>query len=306
MDTAKKDIAKVVIPVAGMGTRLLPATKSQPKEMLLIGHKPIVQYVVEEMVDQGIGKILFITGRDKRSIEDHFDRDPELMNRLSENDQTDLLDEMDYDREGVRFFYTRQIIPRGRHTPAGLGDAVALAEDFVDGDPFVVALGDTIVRSGTHAGLVRRLARSHEKHGSSCTVAVTEVDEAEVSHYGIVKPIGRSRVDFEIADIVEKPSEQDAPSRLAVASRYIFDPVIFDAIRKTSPGLGGQLELTNAISTLIRMGHKVRCVRLKPDEIRYDIGNPLSYFKAFVDFAISDQRHGYLIRQHLQKRLREF
>lgn len=300
------DISKVVIPVAGMGTRLLPATKSQPKEMLPIGLKPIVQYVVEEMVDQGLAKILFVTGRDKRSIEDHFDRDPEMVSRLSESDQEDLLDEIDYDREGVRFFYTRQIIPLGRHTPAGLGDAVALAEDFVDGEPFVVALGDTIVKSGTHAGLVRRLIKSHTKHAASCTIAVIEVDPSEVSHYGIVKPKGRSKVDFEIEGITEKPSEDETPSRLAVASRYVLDPVIFQAIRNTSPGLGGQLELTNAISTLIRMGHKVRCVRLKPDEVRYDIGNPLVYFKAFVDYAISDQRHGYLIRQYLQKRLREF
>ena len=300
------DIAKVVIPVAGMGTRLLPATKSQPKEMLPVGHKPIVQYVVEEVVNQGLKKILFVTGRDKRSIEDHFDRDPELLTRLSESEREELLDEIDYDREGVQFFYTRQIIPPGRHSPAGIGDAISLSEDFVDGEPFVVALGDTIVKSGTHAGLVRRLTKSHEKHGSSCTIAVVEVDPSEVAHYGIVKPKGRAQVDFEIEEVVEKPSEAEAPSRLAVASRYVFGPEIFDAIRNTSPGPGGQLELTNAISTLLKMGHKVRCVRLKRDEIRYDIGNHQSYLKAFIDFAISDQRHGYLIRQYLQKRLREF
>ncbi|MDP6730435.1 MAG: sugar phosphate nucleotidyltransferase, partial [SAR324 cluster bacterium] len=140
-------IEKVVIPVAGLGTRLLPATKSQPKEMLPIGNKPVVQYVVEEMVEQGLNKILFVTGRDKRSIEDHFDRDPELHSYLSASDNTGLLDEMDYDKEGVRFFYTRQIIPKGRHTPAGNGDAVGMAEDFVAGEPFVVAFGDTIIRS---------------------------------------------------------------------------------------------------------------------------------------------------------------
>ncbi|MDA0747111.1 MAG: UTP--glucose-1-phosphate uridylyltransferase [bacterium] len=300
------DIQKVVIPVAGLGTRLLPATKSQPKEMLPIGRKPVVQYVVEEMVEQDLKKILFITGREKRSIEDHFDRDPELLNRLSETNHDELLDEIDYDRENVKFFYTRQIIPPGRHTPAGIGHAISMAEDFVAGDPFVVALGDTIVKSGNHAGLTRRMIKSHLKHGSSCTIAVLEVDPGEVQHYGIVKPKGRAQADFEIEDIVEKPSPDDAPSCLAVAARYVFNPEIFVALRRTSPGYGGELELTSAISTLLKMGHSVRCVRLKRDEIRYDIGSPISYFKAFIDFALSDQRHGYLIRQYLQQRLREF
>ncbi len=300
------EIEKVVIPVAGLGTRLLPATKSQPKEMLPIGRKPVVQYVVEEMVDQGLKKILFVTGRDKRSIEDHFDRDPELPNRLSESDHEELLDEIDYDREGVKFFYTRQIIPPGRLTPAGIGDAISMAEDFVAGQPFVVALGDTIVNSGTHSGLVRRLIRSHIKHGASCTIAVLEVALHEVQHYGIVKPKGRAGADFEIEAIVEKPSEANAPSRLAVAARYVFNAEIFTALRRTSPGYGGELELTDGIATLLKMGHPVRCVRLKRDELRYDIGNPVSYFKAFIDFALSDQRHGYLIRQYLQQRLREF
>jgi UTP--glucose-1-phosphate uridylyltransferase len=274
--------------------------------MLPIGRKPVVQYVVEEMVEQGLKKILFVTGRDKRSIEDHFDRDPELHNRLSESDQEELLDEIDYDREGVKFFYTRQIIPPGRLTPAGIGDAIGMAEDFVAGDPFVVSLGDTIVTSGNQAGLVSRLIKSHLKHESSCTIAVMEVSPNEVPHLGIVKPKGRALADFEIDGIVEKPSEADAPSRLAVAARYVFSPEIFVALRRTSPGYGGELELTDAIATLIKMGHKVRCVRLRQDELRYDIGNTVSYFKAFIDFALSDQRHGYLIRQHLQQRLREF
>ncbi|MDP6779744.1 MAG: UTP--glucose-1-phosphate uridylyltransferase [Candidatus Latescibacteria bacterium] len=300
------EIEKVVVPVAGMGTRLLPATKSQPKEMLPIGRKPVVQYVVEEMVEQGLKKILFVTGRDKRSIEDHFDRDPDLGNRLSETDSEDLLEELDYGREGVRFFYTRQLIPAERLTPAGLGHAVGMAEDFVSGEPFVVALGDTIVRSGSHSGLVSRLIKSHVKHGSCCTIAVVEVAPHEVQHYGIVKPRGRAQSDFEIEAIVEKPAEQEAPSRLAVAARYIFNPEIFAALKRTTPAFGGELELTDAIGTLIKMGHTVRCVRLKSDELRYDIGNPESYFKAFIDFALSDQRHGYLIRQHLQQRLREF
>lgn len=301
------NIEKVVIPVAGLGTRLLPATKSQPKEMLPVGRKPVVQYVVEEVVEQDLKKILFITGKAKRSIEDHFDRDPELHSYLTASDREDLLDELDYQQEGVRFFYTRQTIPSGRSTPAGIGDAIATAEDFVAGEPFVVAFGDTIIKSGNHAGLVRRMIKSHQQHGSSCTIAVVEVPPEEIHHYGIVKPKnGDMGSDFEIESIVEKPSREDAPSNLCVAARYVFNPEIFAALRRTTPGYRGELELTDAIATLIKMGHKVRCVKLQPEELRYDIGNLESYFKAFIDFTLFDQRYGYLIRQYLQKRLREF
>jgi UTP--glucose-1-phosphate uridylyltransferase len=298
-------IQKVVIPVAGLGTRLLPATKSQPKEMLPVGRKPVVQYVVEEMVDQGLEKIMFITGRDKRSIEDHFDRDPELISHLAQMGDEHLFDGSGYD-ENTRFFYTRQIIPKGRQTPGGLGDAIAMAHDFVSDESFVVALGDTIIRSGNHAGLVRRMIKSHESKGAACTIAVVEVEPDETNQYGIVQPVGRGRTDFEIENIVEKPSAADAPSRLAVAGRYIFGPEIFAAIERTSPGYQGEIELTDAIRNLIKMGHTVRCIRLKKEEHRYDIGNPESYYRAFIDFAISDQQYGYRIRQYLQQRLRSF
>jgi len=300
------NIRKVVIPVAGPGTGLLPATKSQPKEMLPVGRKPVVQYVVEEMIEQDIINIMFITGRDKRTIEDHFDRDPELASYLAQVGEEQLLDETDYEKRGARFFYTRQLIPKGRHTPAGLGDAVMTARDFVSAEPFVVALGDTIIRSGNHAGLIRRMVKSHFEHESSCTIAVTTVDSDDVSQYGIVSPVGRSRTNFEIDDVIEKPSTEEAPSRLAVAGRYIFTPEIFEAIEKTAPGNKGEIELTDAIRILTRMGRKVRCVHLKKDEHRYDIGNPESYFRSFIDFALSDQQYGYRIRQYSQQRLRDF
>ncbi len=311
------EIEKVVIPVAGLGTSLLPATKSQPKEMLPVGRKPVVQYVVEEVIEQGLKKILFVTGKDKRTIEDHFDRDPELQNYLSESDQDNLLDELDYEREGVKFFYTRQIIPAGHITPAGIGDAISRAEDFVAGEPFVVALGDTIIKSGNHAGLVRRMIKSHQENGASCTIAVVEVPQGEENQYGIVEPKrdmkannsstnGDSEDDFEIAHIVEKPAPENAPSNLGVAARYIFNPEIFTALKRTSPSYRGKLELTDAISTLMKMGHSVRCIKLYPEELRYDIGNFESYFKSFIDFTLFDQRYGYLLRQYLQKRLRQF
>ena len=294
-----------VVPVAGRGTRLLPLTKSQPKEMLPVGRKPVVQYVVEEMIDQGLEKIMFITGRDKRSIEDHFDRDPELLAHLSQAGEERLFDGSGYD-ENTRFFYTRQIIPKDRQTPGGLGAAIAMAHDFVSEEHFVVALGDTIIRSGNHAGLVRRMIKSHEAKDAACTIAVVEVEEDEVNQYGIVHPMGRGRTDFEIDGIVEKPSPSDAPSRLAVAGRYIFSSEIFSALERTSPGYQGEIQLTDAIRILIQMGHTVRCIRLKKDEHRYDIGNPESYYRAFIDFAISDQQYGYRIRQYFQQRLRSF
>lgn len=298
-------IDKVVIPVAGLGTRLLPATKSQPKEMLPVGRKPIVQFVVEEMVAQGLRKLLFITGRNKRSIEDHFDRDPDLVNRLAAAGDDDALDEIPYEQEGVEFFYTRQPIPAGRSVPAGLGAAVGLAEEFVGKEPFVVALGDTIIRSGNHSGLVRRMISSHLRHGSACTLAVVEVEPDQVVRYGIVAPKGRISSEFDARDVIEKPPVSEAPSRFAIAARYVLNPEIFEAIRVTTPGVHGEIWLTDAIRILIRQGRRVRCVRLKPDETRYDIGGPESYFKAFVDFALADRRYGYLIRQYIQRRLRE-
>jgi len=299
------NIEKVVIPVAGLGTKLLPATKSQPKEMLPVASKPVVQYVVEEMVDQGLKKILFITGKDKRSIEDHFDRDPEVIRRLVESEDQELLDELDYEAEGVKFYYTRQLIPSNRDTPPGLGHAIATAEEFVAGEPFVVALGDTIIHSPNYSGLVRRMIKSHVRYGCAATIGVCDVEQEEVQRYGIVQPKGRGRMDFEIGDVIEKPHAHEAPSRLAIAARYVFNPEIFDAIRHTLPGYGGQLQLTDAIRNLLKMGHNVRGIRLRRDETHHDIGSPETYFKAFVDFALADPKHGYLIRQHIQKRLRE-
>ena len=295
-------IQKAVIPVAGLGTRLLPATKSQPKEMLPVGRKPIVQYVVEELAEQGMKKILFVTGSKKRSIEDHFDWDLEFSRRVAESNDKALQKLQSYEEMGLSFFYTRQ------SSPKGLGDAVRLAEDFVDKEPFVVALGDSIIKGGTHAGLVGRLVDSHLSHRSSCTIAVTQVEEELVPHYGIIKPKSKHEKlagDFEIEDIVEKPSPSDAPSRYAVTARYVFSPIIFDAIRRTPPEPGGELELTDAIKVLLQMGETVRCVKLRKDEKRYSVDGYEEYFKTFVDFALEDEKCGYMIRQYLQRKLRE-
>lgn len=288
-------IRKAVLPVAGLGTRLLPATKCQPKEMLPVGYKPVVQYVVEEMVAQGIDKFLFITGRKKRSIEDHFDDDPELEARLSGKDQA--LEEMDYAGRGIDFFYARQ------RRPAGNADAVRLAAEFVGDESFVVGFGDTIIHSRHSPGVVGRMVASHEQHGSAATIAVWEVPREEVAKYGVVQPAGEAGEDFEIADLVEKPRPGEAPSCLAVAARYVFTPQIFAAIQATRPGLGGELWLTDAIRILLTQGAPVRCLRLKPDEQRYDIGTPLTYYRAFVDFALSDPQNGRALAHYLREKL---
>ena len=290
-------IGKAVFPVAGLGTRLLPATKSQPKEMLPVGYKPVVQYVVEEMISQGLKKFLFITGRKKRSIEDHFDDDPELAARLSDKGQD--IGEIDYEAAGVEFLYARQ------RRAAGNADAVRLAAEFVGRESFVVAFGDTIIASPHNPGVVSRMIASHEQWDSAATIGVWDVPRSETYKYGVVQPVEEARDDFAIADIVEKPDVATAPSCLAVAARYVFTPAIFDAIAAIEPGLGGELWLTDAIRILLQRGEKVRCVRLKPDEQRYDIGMPLTYYRAFVDFALSDPQHGEALRQYLREKLGE-
>ena len=288
-------IRKAVFPVAGMGTRLLPATKSQPKEMLPVGYKPVVQYVVEEMVEQGMSKFLFITGRKKRSIEDHFDDDPELEARLSGKDQT--VDEVDYSARGVEFYYARQ------RRPDGNADAVRLAREFVGNESFVVAFGDTIIYSPDTPRVIERMVDSHERHQSVATIGVWEVPHEETRKYGVVRPAGEIGNDFAIRDIVEKPDPAEAPSCLAVAARYIFTPDIFSAIDSLEPGLGGELWLTDAIRILLQRGAPVRCVRLNCVEKRYDIGMPLTYYKAFADFALRDPEHGDDFRVYLRDKL---
>ena len=288
-------VAKAVLPVAGMGTRLLPATKSQPKEMLPVGHKPVVQYVVEEMILQGIDKFLFVTGRKKRSIEDHFDDDPELESRIGDREE---IGQADYDRAGVEFYYVRQ------RRPAGNADAVRLAAGFVGDESFVVGFGDTILTAGAGPGIVSRLVAEHERSGAAATIAVWEVPPAETSKYGVVRPAvagaASPGASFAIDDIVEKPAPGAAPSHLAVAARYVFTPRIFEAIAATEPGVKGELWLTDAIRRLLEWGDAVRCVRLRDDERRYDIGTPQTYYRAFADFALADPEHGAAFAEYLR------
>jgi UTP--glucose-1-phosphate uridylyltransferase len=261
--------------------------------MLPVGCKPVVQYVVEEMIEQGLDKFLFVTGRKKRSIEDHFDDDPELAARLGDS----AIDEVDYEAEGVEFYYVRQ------RRPTGNADAVRQAREFVGDEPFVVGFGDTIITSPRVPGVVGRMIESHVQGGAAATIAVWEVPREETYKYGVVTPQGEADDDFAIADIVEKPPVEAAPSCLAVAARYIFSPEIFAAIDEIEPGVGGELWLTDAIRVLIQRGAEVRCTRLASDEARYDIGTPLTYYRAFADFALADREFGAAFRAYLEDKL---
>lgn len=300
-------ITSAVVPVAGLGTRLLPATKSQPKEMLPVGKKPIVQYVVEELVRSGIEQILFVTGKNKASIENHFDFDQELMRSLREGGKEDLVAELEYERLRVHFFYTRQRRQRG------LGDAVLCAEHFAGEEPFVVALGDSIIGLHASSSCVRQMLSAFEaeaapgsaaagKARACCVIAVEEVPPEAVGNYGVVRPNGSGEL-FEITDLVEKPSPQEAPSNLAIAGRYVFSPVIFEAIRQTPPDANGEIQLTDAMRILRCRGQRLLGLRLPPGERRYDIGNFQSYFETFVEFILADPEYAPRLRERLRNLL---
>jgi UTP--glucose-1-phosphate uridylyltransferase len=287
-------IKSAIIPVAGLGTRLLPATKSQPKEMLPVAKKPIVQYVVEELVRAGIERILFVTGRGKTSIENHFDHDPELSRSLAQNKQNGLLEELEFEQLQVHYLYTRQRLQKG------LGDAILCGENFAGEESFLVALGDSIIGLHGESSISRRIAKVYESERASCVIAVEEVPREMTAHYGVVAPETDGDV-FRIKDLVEKPSPETAPSNLAIAGRYIFSPIIFDMIRKVNPDRRGEIQLTDAIRLLVDLGKRVIGVKLAPDERRYDIGNFRSYFETFIEFALADPEFGEDLRQSLRR-----
>ena len=290
-------IRSAIVPVAGHGTRLLPATKSQPKEMLPVARKPIVQYVAEELVANGIENICFITGRSKTSIEDHFDSDPELTRVLTEGKKQDLLDELKFEELAAKFYYTRQRVQRG------LGDAILCGENFAGESPFLVALGDSILGINGLSRSVARMSELFVELRATCIIAVEEVPEDEVHHYGIIDP-GEGEGDWtRIRNIVEKPSKDSAPSRYAVAGRYAFSPIIFDMIRRVLPDKRGEIQLTNAIQLLCEEGKRVVALKLPPQDKRYDIGNFPSYFETFVEFALADPLYGADFRVTLERLL---
>lgn len=288
-------IKSAIVPVAGHGTRLLPATKSQPKEMLPVARKPIVQYVVEELVQNGIEQILFVTGRNKSSIENHFDHDPELLRALG--NKRELLNELDFEKMRAHFFYTRQRLQKG------LGDAILCGENFAGEEPFLVALGDSILGLHANSKVVARMSELFAAKRASCVIAVEEVPPEDTVHYGIVQPEKDGGDAFRIVDLIEKPKPEDAPSNLAIAGRYVFSPLIFDLIRRVEPDKRGEIQVTDAIRLLCEEGKRVMAVKLAPGEKRYDIGNFPSYFETFVEFALADPAYGAQLRKVLQRLL---
>ena len=290
------DIA--VVPVAGLGTRLLPATKSQPKEMLPVGRKPVVQYVCEELTGAGLRRILFITGPGKTSLENHFDVNEELVQLLRESGKEELLTSLEFERAEAQYFYTRQ------RKALGLGHAVLAARAFVGHEPFVVALGDSIIGLNRQSDIVRRMRQVFDDKQAAAVIALEEVPREDVRHYGIAQPRQSVGGLIELADLVEKPDPADAPSTLAIAARYVLSPSIFEALDATPPGVGGEIQLTDAIRRLIRDGGRAYGIVLGPEERRFDIGNFDAYFRAFVEFALADPKHGPSLRAFVERLVR--
>ena len=282
-----------VVPVAGLGTRLLPATKSQPKEMLPVGRKPVVQYVVEELTRVGMQRILFITGPGKASIENHFDLNSELIQVLRETGKEDLLAELNFERARAQYFYTRQ------RRQLGLGHAVACARTFAGNQPFAVALGDSIIGINAQSDVLRRMSDCFFQKDAEAVIAFGAVPRERVHRYGVASPKSEGDI-FELADVVEKPDIDEAPSNLVIAARYIFAPGIFKALDRIQPGKDGEIQLTDAIRLVLKGGGRVFGVRLRKNEIRYDVGNFDSYFRAFVEFALADENCGASLRQYLE------
>jgi UTP--glucose-1-phosphate uridylyltransferase len=281
-------VRKAVIPAAGLGTRFLPATKAQQKAMLPVVDKPSIQYVVEEAVGAGLTDILIVTGRGNRSLEDHFDRSFELEHFLESKGKFDDLKQVQAISDMASIHYIRQ------KDPLGLGHAVSVAEDHMNGEPFAVLLGDDLIHHSMP--LLPEMLRVHERYGRS-VIAVQEVLPEEIQLYGCVEPEWVEENLARVLSIVEKPSPEDAPSNLAVIGRYVLTHDIFDALRDTEPGAGGEIQLTDAINQL---ANEQAFFAYRFDRGRYDVGNKLDYLKATVEFALERDDIGVDFRRYLQ------
>ena len=269
----RRKVRTAVIPAAGLGTRFLPATKAQPKEMLPIVDKPCIQYIIEEAIDSGIEDILIITGRNKRAIEDHFDRAVELELTLKAQGKYDLLG-LVQELSRVTIHYVRQ------KEPKGLGHAVLCAKHFVGDEPFAVLLGDDIMDA--EVPVLKQLMDVYEDCGGS-VLGVQEVPREKVSSYGVVKPVPVKDHLWRAEDLVEKPSLAEAPSRLAVLGRYIITPEIFAILEKTEPGRGGEIQLTDALK---KLAEREPVFAYEFEGRRYDSGDKQGFLEATVDFAL--------------------
>ena len=277
-----KRIRKAVIPAAGLGTRVLPATKAQPKEMLVIVDKPALQYLVEELIASGIEEILIVTGRNKSSIENHFDYSFELEKTLEEKGKLELLKVVDDISKLANIYYVRQ------KKPLGLGHAIGCAEAFIGDEPFVVVLGDDIIYTDENKGEVpvtKQLIDKYVELNGGNILGVQEVAEKDVNKYGIVKPL--ETIDertVEVENFVEKPLLEEAPSRLAALGRYVLESEIFGYLKNTKPGKGGEIQLTDAI--LDMKNDKGKLYAYNYDGFRYDTGDKFGMFVANVEFGL--------------------
>ena len=287
-----KKVTKAVIPAAGLGTRVLPATKAQPKEMLVIVDKPSLQYIVEELVESGIEDIIIITGRGKNSIEDHFDYSFELEETLKDKGKNDLLEKVNHLSSMANIFYVRQ------NHPLGLGHAILKAKPFVGNEPFAIALGDDIVYN-EKVPATKQLIDVYEKYGGS-VLGCQEVFLEDVSKYGIVKPTTKLDArSCEISDFIEKPSQEEAPSRMACLGRYVLDSKIFKYLEKTEAGKGGEIQLTDGILKMLQDGEKI--VALNFEGKRYDIGNKMGLLKANIEFGLRNSETSADLKEYLKK-----
>ena len=267
-------IKKAIIPAAGLGTRFLPATKAQPKEMLPIVDKPTIQYIVEEAVASGIEDIVIVTGRTKKSIEDHFDKSVELEMELEKHGKDELLEIAKSVSEIANLYYIRQ------KEPKGLGHAVLTAKNFIGDEPFAVLLGDDVITS--EVPCLKQMMDQYEKYGASI-LGVQTVTQDQVDKYGIIQGVQMEDRLYTVENMVEKPSIEEAPSNVAVLGRYIITPAIFPLLEKQEAGAGGEIQLTDALCKLAKQ-EKMYAYDFKGR--RYDVGSKIGFLEATVDFAL--------------------
>lgn len=281
-------VKKAVIPAAGLGTRFLPSTKAQPKEMLNIFDKPSIQYIVEEAVEAGIEDILIILGRNKKSIEDHFDKSYELEDKLKSKGKKELLEGVEKISNLGNIHYIRQ------KEPLGLGHAIYCAKAFVGNEPFAVMLGDDIVKSKKPC--IKQLIEKYEDYNSTI-IGVQEVEKSQVDKYGIVKGEKINERLYKVEDLVEKPKVKEAPSNIAILGRYVISPEIFPILQHTKPGAGNEIQLTDGLKELARRRNVYSYVF---EGKRYDVGNKLGFLEATVEFALDDKELGSTFKKYLK------
>ncbi|GJL96487.1 MAG: UTP--glucose-1-phosphate uridylyltransferase [Hyphobacterium sp.] len=276
-----KKIRKAVLPVAGLGTRVLPATKSVPKEMLPVFDRPAIQYVVNEAFDGGIEHIVFVTGRNKSAIDDHFDRAYELESSLLEKEKSDILHQLESERPiaGSMSFVRQQ-------SPLGLGHAVWCARDVIGNEPFAVLLPDVLVKA--KPSCIAQMIGTYNKRGGNI-IAVEPIPRENVNMYGIIEPKERDGAVIKMAGMIEKPAVQDAPSNLSITGRYILQPEIFDLLNNQTRGAGGEIQLTDAMATLMR---NQDFFALEYEGESFDCGSKQGYLRAFLQYALDHEQEG--------------